>query len=121
LIWVALFDKATGRHRFYTHVCKLAKFHHSLFGAGKSVAGAGEWVIVDGRLSLITANSGHYRPDMNLFAQAVRWMTPALQESTNVVLFDKNEDKYVARSAAQLLAAPSGGGRYFVHASAATN
>jgi len=115
LIWVALLDKATGEHRFYTHVCKVEKFHHSSFGAGKSVAGAGEWVIVDGHLSLISANSGHYRPDLSLFAQAVRWMTAALHSDTQVVMYDRMADDIVTRPVREFLAEPSGNGQYFVH------
>ena len=37
-------------------------FHHSSFFAGGEVASAGELVVKDGRIELLTDHSGHYRP-----------------------------------------------------------
>lgn len=36
--------------------------HHSSFLGGKPVTAAGEWIVRDGRVRVITAKSGHYKP-----------------------------------------------------------
>jgi hypothetical protein len=41
---------------------KLAEFHHSSFLSGGPVAGAGEIVVRDGKVILISDKSGHYQP-----------------------------------------------------------
>jgi hypothetical protein len=115
LIWVVLLDRTTHAPRFYTHVCKVEKFHHSSFGAGKSIAGAGEWVIEEGKLKRVSANSGHYRPDLSLLTQAVRWMEAAHQADTQVFMYDKTDDAWVHRPVRDFLQNPGGGGRYAVH------
>lgn len=38
------------------------RIHHSTLSGGKPVAGAGELAVVNGRLTELTGNSGHYRP-----------------------------------------------------------
>lgn len=38
-------------------------FHHSSFFGGKDVAAAGELVVRDGKVELVTDHSGHYAPD----------------------------------------------------------
>jgi hypothetical protein len=38
------------------------RFHHSTFLGGSAVAAAGEFVVEDGRIKVITAKSGHYQP-----------------------------------------------------------
>ena len=48
---------------FYSHVGKLGRFHHSSFKAGQAVMAAGEWVVRQGKLDMINACSGHYRPE----------------------------------------------------------
>ncbi|MCC7013407.1 MAG: hypothetical protein IT454_12660 [Planctomycetes bacterium] len=44
----------------YSH--KTAEFHHSTFLGGAPVAAAGEWIVDQGEVKVITAKSGHYRP-----------------------------------------------------------
>ncbi|MGA4785894.1 hypothetical protein [Nocardia sp. AB354] len=46
-------------------------FHHSSFLAGAPVAGAGELVVINGELQLITDSSGHYRPGHDYTLQVV--------------------------------------------------
>ena len=43
-----------------THL--LGVFHHSSFLAGAPTRAAGEIIVVDGKLKVITSKSGHYRP-----------------------------------------------------------
>jgi hypothetical protein len=49
--------------KIYIGSHELGIFHHSSFLAGGPVAAAGEIVIKDGVILLITAKSGHYRPN----------------------------------------------------------
>jgi hypothetical protein len=46
-------------------------FHHSSFLAGGDVAGAGELQVSNGELTLISNNSGHYRPPSSLNQQVL--------------------------------------------------
>ena len=48
------------------------KFHHSSFLAGKPVAAAGELKVENGVLKIITDESGHYWPTIELSDQAVK-------------------------------------------------
>lgn len=47
------------------------RFHHSSFLGGAPVAGAGEIQVVDGRLTTLTDQSGHYMPGRSLTLQTV--------------------------------------------------
>jgi hypothetical protein len=47
------------------------RFHHSSFLAGAPVAAAGELVVIDGVLQLLTDSSGHYRPERGHTLQAI--------------------------------------------------
>lgn len=49
-------------------------FHHSSILAGEPVAGAGELQVVDGRLELISDNSGHYAPTRQYTMQIVNYL-----------------------------------------------
>jgi hypothetical protein len=49
-------------------------FHHSSILAGRPVAGAGELQVVDGRLELISDNSGHYTPTRQYTQQTVNYL-----------------------------------------------
>jgi hypothetical protein len=48
---------------------KVWQFHHSSFLSGGPVAGAGELVVEDGRPTLLTPRSGHYRPTPEMTQQ----------------------------------------------------
>lgn len=52
-----------------THV--RGQFHHSSFLAGAPVAAAGELVVIDGELQLLTDSSGHYQPERGHTLQAI--------------------------------------------------
>ena len=45
---------------FYTFRHILSKFHHSTFLSGNRVLAAGEWVVSNGKLLLISHKTGHY-------------------------------------------------------------
>jgi hypothetical protein len=47
------------------------EFHHSSLVAGAPVAAAGELEVVDGVLTAITDQSGHYKPSLPYTAQAI--------------------------------------------------
>jgi len=51
---------------------KIAEFHHSSFLAGRPVAGAGEMVVENGRILLLTDRSGHYQPPPEFQQQVLR-------------------------------------------------
>lgn len=56
---------------FYSHECRGGKFHHSSLSKGGKVVGAGEWIVEDGKLKKVSANSGHYQPTMDYLYNAV--------------------------------------------------
>lgn len=76
-------------HQFYSHVGKLARFHHSSFSAGDHVSAAGEWYVEAGKILLINCTSGHYRPEIQQFLKALTELNRegALQNA-EVQLFD---------------------------------
>ncbi len=47
------------------------RFHHSSFLAGQPVAGAGELRVIDGKLEVLSDQSGHYRPPREFTRQVV--------------------------------------------------
>jgi hypothetical protein len=47
------------------------QFHHSSLAAGQPVAAAGELVVKDGVLKMLTDQSGHYWPTTDFSAQAI--------------------------------------------------
>jgi len=115
LIWVCLPDPRSDEPCFFTHVCKIEKFHHSSFGGGSAVIGAGEWVVSGGKLLYISANSGHYRPDLTIFHNSVLQMTAAFSGDTQVTMYDSVADSWVHRPVMQFIRSPSGNGRYKTH------
>jgi hypothetical protein len=88
LIWVF-----SGDGKFYSHVPKRGRFHHSSFTAGGDVQGAGQWIVNDGKLSKINPLSGHYSPLLTHLHQSVSAMEAAFQKDTAVLLWEK--DKWV--------------------------
>ena len=61
-------------------------FHHSSFLSGASVAGAGEWAVAEGKLLMISNQSGHYLPQDYIFAQTVLRLFDAGIDLTGVIL-----------------------------------
>jgi hypothetical protein len=49
-------------------------FHHSSFMAGEDIAGAGELRVVDGKLEVISDNSGHYKPTRPYTKQVIQYL-----------------------------------------------
>ena len=49
----------------------IGKWHHSSLAGGKPVAGAGEMVIENGKLTFISNVSGHYQPNRFLMVQTL--------------------------------------------------
>ena len=114
-IWVCAVGETSTRPVFYSHVCKIQKFHHSSFTAGSGVLGAGEWIVKKGKLLKISANSGHYRPPMDYFYRAVLNMSAAFHGDTTVFLYDTVDDKWIDYPVASFIHAPTMGGRYKTH------
>lgn len=113
LIWVCVPDERGGV-RFYSGVAKHKHVHHSSFVAGGDVIGAGEWIVEDGALKAISANSGHYRPDLASLETSVRKLAAAYDlDNTKVLMWDRVLREYVHRSMREFLAEP--GGDYKVH------
>jgi hypothetical protein len=117
IIWVCLPDGAGGA-AFYSNTGKVRRFHHSSLAEGRDVIGAGEWIVNDGALRKISANSGHYRPTMSMLYQSVLLMTEAFRADTTVFLYDSNAEEYVDYPVLDFKANPSNGGRFWVHADA---
>ncbi|WP_404308637.1 calmodulin-binding protein [Neorhodopirellula lusitana] len=73
---------------FYTGSHSVGQFHHSSFLQGHAVKGAGEWMIDNGILKIITAKSGHYRPQKQHFVNCLMVLRPLLsQHKTDVKVF----------------------------------
>jgi hypothetical protein len=88
LIWVCAVDSESRKPSFYSHVGKIGRFHHSSLVAGEDVVGAGEWIVVNGKLTKISANSGHYQPTLTFLQQSIGYMTEALHQDTQVLLYN---------------------------------
>lgn len=81
LIWVL------GEGKFYSHMSKIGRMHHSSFFAGKELEAAGEWDVEKGKLKWISGQSGHYRPDLNFLDDAVKALPNAVLSGAQVRLF----------------------------------
>jgi hypothetical protein len=115
LIWVCAADPESDRPAFYSHVGKIHRFHHSSFLAGGDVIGAGEWIVEQGKLKKISANSGHYRPTIDFLYRSVLHMAGAFQPDTAVFLYDKDGDQWVEYPVRDFIRAPTNGGKYWPH------
>jgi hypothetical protein len=107
-------DKAT----FYSHICKIGRFHHSTFMGGGSVIGAGEWVVKQGKLISFSAVSGHYRTEMNQFYNAALHLRNAVRPDTTVLLWDTQAANWAEVPYKDFIQKPTGGGRYKTHPTA---
>lgn len=67
--WIYVLD--TGG-RFYIHAKHRGSFHHSSFVGGGAVLSAGGIVVCQGRITKLTADSGHYRPNFVNFMSTVQ-------------------------------------------------
>jgi hypothetical protein len=104
-------DKAT----FYSHICKIDRFHHSTFLGGGSVIGAGEWIVKQGKLVSFSATSGHYRTEMKQLYNAALHMRNAVRPETTVLLWDTVTADWAEVPYKDFIAKPTGGGRYKTH------
>jgi hypothetical protein len=59
---------------FYSHVGKLGRVHHSSFFAGDEVRAGGDWRVEQGVIREISGRSGHYKPGIGHFIQALRML-----------------------------------------------
>jgi hypothetical protein len=116
MMWVALRDAEDPTTvRVFSGVCVVDMVHHSTLAGHKSVVGAGEWVVEDGKLKRISANSGHFRPTMDRLVQSVRAMTEAHQPDTTVFLWNTKTGAWQNVPVQDFLATPSQGGAMKVH------
>ena len=113
-IWVCAADE-NNRPAFYSHICRRGRFHHSSMIGGGEVIGAGEWIVQDGRLKSISANSGHYQPTLDFLYRAILGLAAAFQPDTTVFLYDSRDDQWVYRRITEFVARPHDGGRYQAH------
>lgn len=95
LIWVCADGPGPNEAAFYTHVGKIDRFHHSTFFSGNELIGAGEWIVEDGRLKSISANSGHYQPSIDFLYQSVLHLRDAWQDDTTVLVWDIQAGSWV--------------------------
>jgi len=59
-------------HTLYTHRKKTGHFHHSSFLGGMPAIAAGGLVVKDGKLLLVNANSGHYKPTAKMIKKTFK-------------------------------------------------
>lgn len=114
LIWVCAPD-ASDKAAFYSHACKIHKFHHSSFQAGGGVIAAGEWIVVGGKLKKFSGNSGHYTTQMDAFYRGVLHMAPAFQPDTTVFLYEVATNTWIDYPVKDFIRAPTRGGQLKVH------
>ena len=75
---------------FYSGSQIVGRFHHSSFLAGGRVLAAGEWVVSDGRLLLMTNKTGHYRATTQNLANALRILSRKIDiTAAKVMAFDQ--------------------------------
>lgn len=65
-------------HNFYTSPQQVGRLHHSTLTAGQGVLAAGEWIVDDGRLVLISAQTGHYRVPLRSLVPAIEHIATRL-------------------------------------------
>ncbi len=72
---------------FYTASHKKGEFHHSSFLSGEPVKAAGEWLVKDGRIELITGKTGHYKCNIDALIFALRQLSgmDALPATSKVI------------------------------------
>jgi hypothetical protein len=58
--------------QWYAGSHRLGAFHHSTFLGGRPVLAAGEMVVKQGSVTLLTAKSGHYQPSMEQFVNGLK-------------------------------------------------
>jgi hypothetical protein len=77
---------------FYAGDHKKGQFHHSSFLAGEPVKCGGEMLARAGRLLLISAKSGHYRPQQQHFVYAIKVLHDkgVDLDKLNVVVWENN-------------------------------
>ena len=74
LIWVV----STEKHRVFSHICKLDRFHHTSLAQSPEVFSAGAWFVKDGQPREMAALSGHYTPSLYQFMNGVSAMKEAV-------------------------------------------
>jgi hypothetical protein len=94
LIWVCVKESEFAEPTFYSHVGQPHRFHHSTFTGGGKVIAAGEWIVLNGALRKINANSGHYRPPLHALQRAVLFLKNAWRSDSVVVLFNTQTKQY---------------------------
>lgn len=75
-----------GDGRFYVGQSVNAQFHHSSFLAGNAASAAGEIVVNQGEIKMISNVSGHYKPGAAFLWQAVRQLHLQGANVDNVVV-----------------------------------
>jgi len=115
LIRVYALESGQTKPAFYSHIGKIARFHHSSFKAGQGVIGAGEWVVEKGKLRKISANSGHYRPTLDYLHRAVLYMAEAWRPDAVVLLWNYKDAKWEEVPVLMFKNNPSGNGKYKTH------
>ena len=86
--------------QFYSSVEQSpGKFHHSSFLGGGLVEGAGQVVFVDGQITRINNASGHYKPDVPSFEEALKHLhlpPGAEKEGSGIVEYDGHSSAFAS-------------------------
>lgn len=67
-----------------SHKHRSGEFHHSSFTGGKKVRCAGTWKVVDGKITMMDNNSGHYQPTDSHFLTLLTELEGATSGATRV-------------------------------------
>jgi hypothetical protein len=65
---------------------RVGDFHHSSFFSGQEVAAAGELVVKDGKIEIVTDRSGHYLPERSRTQQMLDQLTSQGIDMTDVIV-----------------------------------
>lgn len=81
--------------KFYSHVVKIGRFHHSSLLAGTEIKAAGEWGVEAGKLKWVNGKSGHYRPELARFIEGLELLSKsgAAAGDAKVLLYKPGQTK----------------------------
>jgi hypothetical protein len=83
---LAIFVLSPEGELFASTRAKKGHFHHSTFLAGQPVAAAGELLVTQGVLEVVTDRSGHYRPGFDQTASFLCWLAASGVDLSTVEL-----------------------------------
>jgi hypothetical protein len=85
-------------NRMFIHLKMPGKFHHSSLSCGRPLLGAGSISVVHGKISIVTAWSGHYRPSNTAFAYVIDYLSKRGVDMSKVCQYFSKSEAGLTRS-----------------------